>query len=437
MQLLLHRAFIPVVLLVGLHNSAALAAATPLTQLKSALDQGQFEQAYALAQSQFETAAGDAEFDFLYARAALETGHYNEAVFALERVLAVKPNHQSSLYLLGLTYNKQKNYPQAASTLNSLLATSLSDEFRQRVERALDAIEDNQASMAQQLKHRVSLALGHDSNVNSGTTDDRIVIGGLPILLDDSSREASDAFARTSYRFDGRWQQTQHQAWQANIQLSDQRHQDSDEFDRTQLSTNVSYVQDIDDLQLHVGAQLGVMSLDSETYQQDAGVFGALRYTIDEHWAATLNISAFNLNNVRDSELDSRLYTSGFAISRAARNWLVRVSAGYTWQPAEEPAAEHYARDYAHLSAALVYRLNDAHRLNARIQYRDIEHRAAHPFFLQVRDETLHIAHLGWVYQITPAWGLETKLAYYDKDSSLQLYSYDRTEWSLGVHYDF
>ncbi|TMP26714.1 hypothetical protein CWB99_17795 [Pseudoalteromonas rubra] len=436
MQLLLQRAFIPVVLLLGLHTSTALAT-TSLTQLKSALDQGQFEQAYALAQSQFEDAAGDPEFDFLYARAALETNRYNEAVFALERVLAVKPNHQPSLFLLGLTYNKQKNYPQAASTLNNLLATPLSDEFRQRVERALDAIEENLASLKQQLKHRVSLALGHDSNVNSGTTDDRIVIGGLPLFIDDTSRETSDGFARASYRFDGRWQQTQHQAWRANIQLSNQVHQDSDEFDRAQLSANISYIRDIDAFQLHLGTQLGVMSLDSGTYQQDAGVFGALRYTMSAHWSATFNVSAFNLNNVRDSALDSRLYTSGLALSRTGRNWLVRFNAGYTWQPAQEPSGEHYARDYSHLGAALIYRLNDAHRLSARVQYRDITHRAAHPFFLQIRDETLHIAQLGWLYQISPAWGVETKLAYYDKDSSLQLYSYDRTEWSLGVHYDF
>ncbi|KAF7785573.1 hypothetical protein PRUB_a4267 [Pseudoalteromonas rubra] len=437
MQLLLHRAFIPVVMLVGLHTSAALAATTPLTKLQSALEQGQYEQAYALALAQFDTAAGEPAFDFLYARAALETGHYNEAVFALERVLAAKPNHQPSLYLLGLTYNKQKNYSQAATTLNSLLNTPLSDEFRQRVTRALEAIEGNLASLKQELKHRVSLALGHDSNVNSGTTDDRIVIGGLPILLDETSREASDSFARASYRFDGRWQQTQHQAWRANLQISDQRHQDSDQFDRTQLSANLSYIQDIAAFQLHLGAQLGVMSLDSETYQQDAGVFSALRYAINEHWAATVNMSAFNLNNVRDSSLDSRLYTSGLALSRATRNWLLRLSAGYTWQPARTPEGEHFARDYSHFSASVVYRLNDAHRLNAKVQYRDIEHRAAHPFFLQVRDETLHIAHLGWHYQITPDWSLETKLAYYDKDSSLQLYSYDRTEWSLGVHYDF
>ena len=38
-------------------------------------------------------AAGDPDYDYLLGIAALDSGKPNEAIFALERVLAVKPNH--------------------------------------------------------------------------------------------------------------------------------------------------------------------------------------------------------------------------------------------------------------------------------------------------------------------------------------------------------
>ena len=56
------------------------------------ISQGQFQQAYALGQQNLFDLEGEAEFDFLFGLAALETGKPDEAVFAFERIAYVYPD---------------------------------------------------------------------------------------------------------------------------------------------------------------------------------------------------------------------------------------------------------------------------------------------------------------------------------------------------------
>ena len=54
---------------------------------------GKSAEAYALLVPDQSKRAGDPDYDYLLGLAALDSGKPNEAIFALERVLAVKPNH--------------------------------------------------------------------------------------------------------------------------------------------------------------------------------------------------------------------------------------------------------------------------------------------------------------------------------------------------------
>lgn len=64
-----------------------------LDRAKQLLQQKQPEQAYELLLPLEAQRAGDPEFDYLLGIAALDSGHRERAIFALERVLAVQPNN--------------------------------------------------------------------------------------------------------------------------------------------------------------------------------------------------------------------------------------------------------------------------------------------------------------------------------------------------------
>ena len=69
------------------------AADDVLQQAKQLLSTSHAQAAYDLLNPLQEERAGQPEYDFLLGRAALELGRHTEAVFALERVLAVLPDN--------------------------------------------------------------------------------------------------------------------------------------------------------------------------------------------------------------------------------------------------------------------------------------------------------------------------------------------------------
>ncbi|TQF71046.1 tetratricopeptide repeat protein [Pseudoalteromonas luteoviolacea] len=408
-----------------------------ISELQTALIAQNYQAAFDKANSGVDEFAGDPSFDFLYAQAALEVAKYDEAIFALERVLVNWPDHVPSHYLLGLTYAKQKNYSQAQTILQGLRSAQLTKAMRQNVDRALASIEERSNQLEESYKHAISLALGHDSNVNSGALDDRIVIGGIPFLLDATSQKTADNFMRFRYNFRAKWQQTQYDAWKLDVDYSDQRHQDTDDYDRYQGTIRVGYEHKKDKAAFSVGGQFGVLTLDDNTYQQDFGLYGSVQYYFSGNWFTAFSGFVFLQNNVQDRNLDSRIYTIQGGLGHSSKLWLVRLDAGYTWQPARYDEGEHYGRDYDFISGSVAHRTSQNSLLTFKAQYRDIEHRAVHPFFLETRNEELVILNLNWRYQWDDAWSVDVSASYYDKHSSITLYSYDRTEWFTGVRYEF
>ncbi|MCF2858117.1 hypothetical protein L1286_11590 [Pseudoalteromonas sp. SMS1] len=421
----------------GIESTGDEALRKTISELHNALIDKNYQAAFERADNAINEFAGDPNFDFLYAQAALEVAKYDETIFALERVLVSWPDHVPSHYLLGLTYAKQKNYAQAKNILQGLESAQLTPAMRKNVRAALKSVETRSSQLEESFKHSISLALGHDSNVNSGALDDRIVIGGIPFLLDATSQKTADNFMRFRYNFRAKWQQTQHDAWKLDVDYSDQRHQDTDEFDRYQGTIRVGYEHKKDKTAFSVGGQFGVLTLDDNTYQQDFGLYASTQYYFSEHWFTALSGFVFLQNNVQDRNLDSRIYTLQGGLGHASDLWLVRVDAGYTWQPARYDEGEHYGRDYDFISGSVAHRTSENSLLTFKAQYRDIEHRAVHPFFLQTRNEELVILNLSWRYQWDEAWSVDVAASYYDKHSSITLYSYDRTEWFTGVRYEF
>ena len=80
------------VFLVLLALSGTAAADEVVEQARILLNSHQAGSAYTLLAPLSDERAGDPDFDYLLGIAALDSGQPGQAVFALERVLAVKPN---------------------------------------------------------------------------------------------------------------------------------------------------------------------------------------------------------------------------------------------------------------------------------------------------------------------------------------------------------
>ena len=74
---------------------AAAGTPTPTDTLRTLVDGRQFEQAYSLGSTIQLEYEGSPSFDFYFGLSALETGHYQDAAFALERAAISRPDSRA------------------------------------------------------------------------------------------------------------------------------------------------------------------------------------------------------------------------------------------------------------------------------------------------------------------------------------------------------
>lgn len=421
---------------VGVSISAT-SSTVALSKITQTFQTEKADKAFELANLYFDELAGTPEFDAIYGQICIKLNKIDEAVFAFERVVSEKPDDFKSYYFLALSYAKQNNLNQAERVLNRLLSLNIPSSLRKNINDTLSLVRNKRQNLDSNINQRLSFVLGDDSNVNSGSLDDRVVVSGIEILLDENSLETSDQFARLNYDFLGKWHRTQHDAWRLNLRLAQQSHQNLSHYNRTQGNIVFGYEYAKSPYKLSLNGIASVMSLDEATYQQEVGLTSAIQFKLTNYWSVDLNAKASSINNVQNENLDSTIIESSAGVVLVSKHLLSKFAISYGKQNADLEIAEHFGRDFIALSLYLNYQLSSSQSLAFNAQYRTVEHHKAHPFFLILRDEKLKNLSIEWRYKLTADWGLQSRYSYYKKTSTIPIYEYNRSEWYLGASYDF
>src|SRR4051794_36512227 len=97
-----------VLVALGLATASGIALAqdeaATVERARQLLAAGNAAQAYAQLEPLQDKLAGQAEFDYVFGVAALDSGHIDEAIIAFERVLALVPNHAGARMDLARAY---------------------------------------------------------------------------------------------------------------------------------------------------------------------------------------------------------------------------------------------------------------------------------------------------------------------------------------------
>lgn len=178
-------------------TSAVFAADETVTRAKQQLDSGHAQEAYDLLKPLQATRAGDPEFDFVLGSAALALGKNTEAVFALERVLAVQPNSAPARAQIARAYFNLKETDTAKREFDNVKKQqAVPPEVSETIDRFLDAITRIEESQRTAIHGFVEIGLGYDTNVNSATGDSQIAppLFGGTFTLASASVKQGDSF---------------------------------------------------------------------------------------------------------------------------------------------------------------------------------------------------------------------------------------------------
>lgn len=112
--------------------------------------------------------AGSVDYDYLLGISLIDAGHPSDAVFALQRVLALKPNYAGARMDLARAYYALDELEQAKNEFHYLENLYPPENVKATIDIYLSAIQNKNRAKNSHLDGFFILGLGSDSNANNG-----------------------------------------------------------------------------------------------------------------------------------------------------------------------------------------------------------------------------------------------------------------------------
>jgi tetratricopeptide (TPR) repeat protein len=403
------------------------------------LQQKNPQAAYRLLEPLESQRAGDPEYDYLLGIAALDSGERERAVFALERVLAVNPNHAQARAEIARAYFLLGEKENALREFQNVRATNPPEAVRQTIDRYLSALGVGPT----QLSGFVEIGFGWDSNVNSATASNQIAIpalGGIVATIAPSGVKIHDTFTTAGggmsvvHGFTPEW------AVVAGAAVNGKFNTHQSDFNTGTVDGNLGLRWSRGKEAISAGYQGQDFRVDNDSFRISNGVVGQWQHSYSEYSQVSLFVQEANLAYPGQSIRD-------------ARRTIVGVAFGYGWDTPSKPVVfgSLYGGNEKDKDAGFQYlghkpvgvrfggqaSVTDRSVLFGLLSYERRVYGGDNPNFLVTRRDNQVDLRLGMNYVLSPSWLLVPQVAYTDNRSNTELNKYNRTVISLTLRKTF
>ncbi len=437
-------AFLGLTLFLGLSTVASAAADDLVQQAQEKLQAGDAEQAYELLVAEEAEYAGNIAFDYWLGMAGVRAGEYGRASFALERVIAEQPNHAAARLELAAAYVALNQTEPAAQQLDQLETMDPPPKAADRIAELEKAVgrRQEQTERAKQLFF-VTLTGGHDNNVGTEPDDTPANIAGIsstsaPFL--DAQLGGTRLFNVTPSQkvgVSGQLYTRRHDSGDANEGGSD----DPGRFDRDVGMLTMNWISDLDGRrELEIGAEGSIFRLDGEDYYNRAGLYGTWRDWISDALDYDVTLRGNDFSFDVDSN-DYFLWSLSSTLKYQVRpRWRLNLNFRVEREDANEDRVGGDARGLM-LGFGSRYALASRHVLTGSLNYERTDYSDKYPGIFQGtpgapgedRSDDRYKVNLGHEWYPSNNWRVRTQVRYADQESTLDLFSYDRTSGSVSI----
>jgi tetratricopeptide (TPR) repeat protein len=405
---------------------------------------GKAADAYAMLAPEQSKRAGDPDYDYLLGIAALDSGKPNEAIFALERVLAVNPRHLQARAEIARAYFATGEKVAARQEFEAVQSQNPPKEVNATIQRFLDAINQGQGGESTTLNGYLEAAIGSDSNVNSATGSNQVAIpafGGAIATLNANGVETRDTFANISGGANVRHSLSSDWSMFGGANFSERMNSSQHVFNTGSIDGNagLNLTQAADSYS--AALQLQRFDVDSKTYRDGTGM--TLQWQHDLKNSSSQFSSYFQYTNLKypaQSIRDANRYVLGAAYASVlGGNYTPAVYFGlYGGEEKEKQAGVPYlgqklygVRTGGELSIYAQTKLFGSVSVESRHYGGD------DPFFLVTRKDTQADLKVGVNYVMDKLWTLAPQFGYTKNKSNIVISDYKRSVFSIGLRRDF
>lgn len=399
----------------------------------------QYAQAYQRALTLRAANEGEPRFDYLYGLSALQMGHYNKAVFALERVTASEPAVIRPRLELARAYLKLNNNKAAIREFKRVLSLKPPVVVRQNVNSYLAKLHtDSWQNRKAVINSLLTLSLGFDDNINFGFDNDEIV---LPVFgnirLNPASIQQESGFAEAKYQLNYRKADSHRFNRFASAAITHRDYFDNGNFNLTDLDIRTGFTFNKNQYQYQMVLRDRPVLLGGEYYTNTVGLDAGLRRGLGFGTVLTASLTLEDYTHKVESLRDRTRAIFSAKIDKKLGNNIHQFSAFYGEENPDDDAGKQFSRDLAGVGYRLVHNWSGKDKSFFKLNYQNNKHQGPYPIYPNAREDDRITVKVGHERKLNKHFDLLLGLQYSDNDSNLSLYDVTRTEAKVGVRYEW
>lgn len=401
---------------------------------------GHSKDAYALLAPYQSIMAGDVEYDYLLGLAALDSGKPNEAIFALERVLAVQPNHLQARAEIARAYLAAGEVAASKQEFETVQAQNPPKEVSATIQKYLDIIETERSEKTTAIRGYIEAAVGDDSNANSATSSRQIPMLGGVWVLDSNGVAQHDTFGNLAAGFNVRHLLSQEWALIGGGNVNQRSNSTIHNLDSTSADANlgVSLTQGNDNYSLLVQAQ--TFLLNSKAYRDTVGLAGQWQRNLDNNSQSSVYLQYTDMTYSGQPVRNADRYVAGLAYAQifdGGYKPLLYVSAYAGTEIPQKGNVKYIGNDLYGTRLGGELKISPDMTFLASVGLESRAYGGVDPLASKTRNDLQTDLRVALAYVLAQKWTVTPSISYTNNDSNILINKYERTQLSLSVRRDF
>jgi outer membrane protein len=433
-------------LCVCLGASALFAQAQTDAQLKNAQAlnaQGQWLEAFKLLEPSEVQRAGQPDFDLQMGIAAHGAAQYMRAIFALERVLSVQPNHALARAELGRALFAVGDTVGARKQINESKRLGATGQLVIAGDQLLQVMDRAEALSQSSVRGYIEASLGRDTNANSGPANANVPVpsfGGLVFVLDPSGVKTVSDFGNAAAGITGRYVIDPRWALVGTANTTARRHPVSaTQFDseRSNVQTSINYREERNELSLALS--LDVTHLNKALARRQAGVTGEWTHHLNQYQQLAAYFQAFRLHHPDAlAERDANRYVLGANYVHTFRDDLTVYGGAYAGtERVLRRDVPHLGHRFLGLRLGAQKPIADSVMAFGTLSYEHRLYGAPEPTFLVTRKDNQINLGVGVHWVPEPFWRVTPQISITRAQSDIVVNEFDKRVISVTARREF
>ena len=419
-------------------SGTAFAADDALPRAATLLKAGYAQDAYVLLNAGAVERADDPEYDYVLGLAAIDSGHLPEAILALQRTLAIKPDDAQARAEIARAYALLGDVNTARREF-SLVAgdPTIPDPVRQRFKglvRGLDKVNTPGLSVA----GYIEAGAGYDSNINAATSASQLVIPLLaalgPATLSGNAQRQGDGFGLFEGGLSAEYGFDRQSKLFASVLGSGHANFNHGDFDQALAVGTIGIAHTLlsHDV-ISLSAQTQRFWIGGKSYRSAGGGIAQFTHVLGPSRALAFSGQVFDIRYQTDPLRNAKRYSGMLTYSDGG--YSASLSGGT--ERTNAAASDYLSNDYIGARLAAEHQISQRTVLFASTAVERRQYNAPDVLFLVDRRDTQFDAAAGLRYRLSKRFVLTPQVGYTHNASNIALNRYDRVTTSLSLRVEF